>query len=294
MFLFTFLTFALTTILYTTINAQTITTTTDYPLPTQGNIQVHDPSIILYNDSFYLFKGAPSIDYFKAPAMSGPWTQIGTVLNGSSIITYKAGIDRPWAPTIFSYNESFYCFYAVTAGGTRNSSIGVATSATMEPGSWTDHGALINTGGGPLSNISPYTLSNAIDPSVLVDPVDGQVWLTFGSYWTDIWQVPLTDDLLSVKDAQSPAAHHLSYLEAEGEPNNTLTSYPVDTDPQGSRPEEGSWISYKEPYYYLWYAHGLCCVFNPKKLPPAGTEYVRFDPAMLHCVIIDANILQMY
>jgi arabinan endo-1,5-alpha-L-arabinosidase len=246
----------------------------DYPVPHHGNIQVHDPTIIQVNETYYLFKGSPSIEYFKAQDLSGPWSQVGTVLNGPSIIAGKASTQRPWAPTIVQNNGSFYCLYAVTKEGTRNSSIGIATSATMQPGSWTDHGALINTGSGPLSDISPYTQSNAIDPSAMVDPADGKPWLTFGSYWTDIWQVPLTADMLSVENPAAPDAHHLAFLESPDMSNQTLNVYPVDYDPQGSRPEEGSWISYREPYYYLWFARGQCCNFNSSDLPPAGTEYV--------------------
>lgn len=244
-----------------------------YPLPHEGNLQVHDPSIIFYNNTYYLFKGAPLIDYFKAPNMDGPWIRVGTVLEAPSIID-KGNRMRPWAPTIIHRNNMFYCFYAVTQGGTRNSSIGVATSPTAEPGTWTDHGALINTGAGPLSDIHPYTVSNAIDPSVFIDPADGKPWLTFGSYWTDIWQVPLTDDMLAIENANAPAANHLSYLTLPGKSNVILNSYPVDSDPQGERPEEGSWISYKKPYYYLWFSRGKCCGFTAKTLPPPGQECV--------------------
>ncbi|KAL1968198.1 hypothetical protein VTN77DRAFT_2033 [Rasamsonia byssochlamydoides] len=249
-----------------------IPTATDYPLPNEGNLQVHDPSIIIYNDTFYLFKGAPSIDYFTASNISGPWTRVGTVLHGPSIVD-KVNRYRPWAPTIIERNGTFYCFYGVTKGGTRNSAIGVATSETAEPGSWRDHGALINTGAGNLSDIHPYTVSNAIDPSVIIDPADGKAWLTFGSYWTDLWQVPLSDDMLSVENAEAPAANHLSYLELPGKDNNILGWYPIDSDPQGARPEEGSWISYKQPYYYLWFSRGKCCGFKEDDLPPTGEEY---------------------
>lgn len=244
----------------------------EYPLPNEGNLQIHDPNVLLYNHTFYAFKGAPSIQYFQAPSMDGPWSLVGTVLNGPSIID-KKDPNRPWAPTVIELNGSFYCFYAISQVGTRDSSIGIATSHSLNPGSWTDHGALINTGGGDRSDIFPYTVSNAIDPSVIVDHNDGKPWLAFGSFWTDIWQVPMTDDMLSVENPNTPAANHLTYIDLPGNDNKILSSYPLWTDPEGTRPEEGSWISYRRPYYYLWFSHGQCCYFNVKELPPPGQEY---------------------
>jgi arabinan endo-1,5-alpha-L-arabinosidase len=236
----------------------------EYPLPNEGNLQIHDPNVLLYDHTFYAFKGAPSIQYFQAPSMGGPWTLVGKVLDGPSIID-KKDQTRPWAPTAIELNGTFYCFYAISQVGSRNSSIGVATSHSLNPGSWTDHGALINTGGGDLSDVFPYTVSNAIDPSVIIAQ-DGKPWLAFGSFWTDIWQVPLTDNMLSVENPSAPAANHLTFIDLPGD-NNDLT------DLKGTRPEEGSWISYRTPYYYLWFSHGQCCYFDPKKLPPAGQEY---------------------
>jgi arabinan endo-1,5-alpha-L-arabinosidase len=255
--------------------------TAEYPLPNQGNLQIHDPNIILYNDTFYAFKGAPGLAWYKAPAMSGPWTSLGKVLEGPSLID-KVNRKRPWAPTTIERNGTFYCFYCISQIGTRNSSIGVATSNSLEPVPWQDHGAIVNTGTGDLSNVFPYTVSDAIDPSVIIDPADGKPWLTFGSYWTNIWQVPLADDMLSVEDASAPSAHHLSVLRLPGNNNNKILPwYPLWHDPQGTRPEEGSWISYKKPYYYLWYSHGQCCSYNP--LPPPGLEYVGYASIASSC-----------
>ena len=101
-------------------------------------------------------------------------------------------------------------------------------------------------------------MSNAIDPSFVIDPVSQQPYLNFGSYWSDIWQVPLMPDLLGVKDAEDPDAVHLAY-----------SPYP---DLSGERPLEGSFISFKEPYYYLWISHGQCCSFKTLGFPERGEE----------------------
>lgn len=52
-------------------------------------------------------------------------------------------------------------YYAVSTFGSQNSAIGVATSSTMEVGSWTDHGAT-----GVAS--SAGKLYNAIDPNLIL------------------------------------------------------------------------------------------------------------------------------
>ncbi|KAH8693951.1 glycosyl hydrolase [Talaromyces proteolyticus] len=231
-----------------------------YPITNQGNHRARDPNIIHYNNEYYLFQTGSGIAYSKASDLSGPWTSVGEVLDGKPSVIDKGNRYDPWAPTVIQHNNEFYCFYSVSTIGSRNSSIGVATSATLAPGSWTDHGALINTVSGQYSNISPYTVSNAIDPSVIVEVIGGQAYLTFGSYWTDIWQVPLTADLLSVQNPQQPNAKHLS-----------LTTPTSQSDSE--RPEEASWISYKAPYYYLWFSKGFCCGLDINNLPPAGQEY---------------------
>ncbi|KAL4921831.1 putative arabinan endo-1,5-alpha-L-arabinosidase D [Aspergillus aurantiobrunneus] len=230
-----------------------VSDTTDYPLPNKGNVAAHDPNILRYNNHYYMFKGGVHLPIFKAPNLDGPWERIGTVLDSPSIIQ-KQNRTRPWAPTVAQWKDRFYCFYAVSKNGKRNSAIGLASSDSIEPGSWTDHGALIHTGSGPLSDVYPYNVTNAIDPAFFVDPATGRPYLQYGSYWDGIFQVPLTDDL-SVENPRHPAADHL-----------------VCSPDQRSRPNEGSFMSYRAPYYYIWFSHGQCCRFN-RGFPQKGNEY---------------------
>ncbi|KAJ9221561.1 CAZyme family GH43 [Paecilomyces variotii] len=245
--------------------------TTGYPIALQGNLQVHDPSVIRYNNNYYAFTGGVSIPYFKASNMSGPWESLGTVLNGPSVIQ-REGREDPWAPNVMEYNGSFYCYYAVSRDGTRESSIGVAITADIDRGPWTDLGEIIATGTGLFSSNYPYSASNAIDPSVLIDPKNGQPYLAWGSYWTNIWQAPLASQLTSVEDREDPDAVNLAYDILPGEDNAFLKSYPATREPDGTRPVEGSFMYYREPWYYLWFSHGQCCNFE-STLPPAGDEY---------------------
>lgn len=143
----------------------------------------------------------------------------------------------------------------------RNSAIGVAWTDSLDSdgsaGSWTDEGALINTGTGDLSHVYPYSESNAIDASYITDQKTGQPYLMYGSFWGGIFQVPLADDLLSVANAEHPDSAHLIHM-----PDHKV------------KPQEGSFMSYHEPYYYLWFSHGKCCGFPKKGFPDKGREYV--------------------
>ncbi|OJJ48672.1 hypothetical protein ASPZODRAFT_130780 [Penicilliopsis zonata CBS 506.65] len=228
-----------------------------YPAPNQGNLHAHDPSIIKDNGSFYLFKGGHYLPIYKAPSLSGPWTNIGTVFSGPSII-HKVNRTRPWSPMTTLQNGTYYCYYAISANGITNSAIGVATATSLENSTWTDHGAIINTGSGYLSDIWPYSEANAIDPAFMRDQSTGKPYLTFGSYWHDIFLVALSEDLLSVENPTAPDAINTAY---QPKPYH------------GSRPLEGSFLSYKSPFYYLWFSHGQCCHFGRDNFPEPGHEY---------------------
>ncbi|KAF9892969.1 hypothetical protein FE257_000561 [Aspergillus nanangensis] len=228
--------------------------TTSYPLPNQGDIAVHDPNILPYNGEYYLFRGGVHIPILKAASLDGPWRRIGTVLDEASIIQ-KENRTRPWAPTTVEYNGRVYCYYTVSKHGSRNSAIGVASADSPE-GAWTDHGAVVSTEEGPQSQIWPYTKSNAIDAAFITDHQTGKPYLLYGSFWGGIFQVPLAEDLLSVEDPEHPHAKNLAH-----QPGKLIN------------PEEGSFMNYHEPYYYLWFSQGKCCRFPTKGFPVMGQEY---------------------
>ena len=229
--------------------------TTDYPLPIQGNLVAHDPNIIQHNGAYYLFKGGVHIPFFKAQNLTGPWTQVGTVLDGPSTIQ-KQNRTRPWAPTTIERNGKFYCFYTVSKHGSRDSAIGVATTTNIDEGNWTDHGSLIYTGKGHLSHLYPYTKSNAIDPAFITDQKTGKPYLVYGSFWRGIFQLPLADDLLSVENTEHPDARNLAFV-----PDVRF------------KPVEGAFMTYRDPYYYMWFSHGKCCRFY-RGFPKKGQECV--------------------
>ena len=64
-------------------------------------------------------------------------------------------------------------FYSVSSNGAKDSDIGVATSNSIDIGSWTDHGTL------GIGNSSDY---NRIDSNLMRVNADGSLKLSFGSF----------------------------------------------------------------------------------------------------------------
>lgn len=245
--------------------------TSRFPPTRQTQQNTHDPTILRVGDEYYLYHVGEHLFIHTAPSMAGPWEYVGNVLDANSVIP-KGDRAAPWAPTIIAVDDTYYCYYSVSKAGCRDSAVGVATSSSPGPGNWYDHGAIIETGTGNGSDIYPYTVSNAIDPSTLVTP-DGQAYLTFGSYWNGIFQIPLGNDLISPASTTEPDARQLAWEpESLGLPNRMANT--ICGDPTGPHAIEGAFISYNDGWYYLWYSHGFCCNLKADNLPPAGQEYV--------------------
>jgi beta-xylosidase len=135
-------------------------------------------------------------------------------------------------------------YYSVSTFGSQNSAIGYATSSTLEAGSWTDHGA---TGIASSSTSSlPY---NAIDGNLILASTTSKYLATFGSFWSGIYQVPVTNGVA-----------------ASG------TSYQVQFQPAGAHPSEGPFVFERSGWYYLFWSEGTCCGYDSSR-PAKGAEY---------------------
>ena len=107
-----------------------------------------------------------------------------------------------------------------------------------------------------MSHPYPYTKSNAIDPAFITDQKTGKPYLVYGSFWRGIFQLPLADDLLSVENTEHPDARNLAFV-----PDVRF------------KPVEGAFMTYRDPYYYMWFSHGKCCRFY-RGFPKKGQECV--------------------
>ncbi|CDO69897.1 Glycoside Hydrolase Family 43 protein [Trametes cinnabarina] len=146
------------------------------PLKLTGDfVYVHDPSLIQRESDgkYFLFTSHNKAGIITAGDLDGPWTEVGSILPSGSVIDLPGNNDI-WAPDVSFHNGQYYAYYAVSVSGSQNSGIGLATSATMDPGTWTDHGQVFRT-----QTSDPY---NAIDPNLIIDE-NGLPLLTFGSYW---------------------------------------------------------------------------------------------------------------
>ncbi|EFX06629.1 glycoside hydrolase, family 43 [Grosmannia clavigera kw1407] len=221
------------------------------PLGCAGDCFTHDPFVTKRADgTYFLFSTLDLISIRTATSLGGPWTEIGSVLEYASVAN-MTGNDVLWAPDVSLVGDLYYLLYAVSTSGSQDSAIGYATSTTLDPGSWTDHGALISS-----SSSTPY---NAIDPTLARGLGDqaGQFFLSWGSYWQDIYQCAVTVDGNDAHIGLSDSPTQIAY--------NT---------PDAGSYMEGSFIYPRGGYYYLFLSVGECCTYGTPTTPPAtGTPY---------------------
>jgi len=209
-----------------------------------GDCVTHDPCVVrrTSDGTFFRFTTGNEILVATADSIEGPWTTTGSAITGGSSIDLTGNTDL-WAPDVNLIGDTYYMYYAVSSFGSQDSAIGVATSTTMEVGSWTDHGA---TG----VQSSSDNIYNAIDPNFMKVST-GNYLLNFGSFWDDIYQVALNSDALT----------------------SSGSSYNIAYNSSGTHAQEGSFMFWQSPYYYLFFSAGQCCGFTAGDLPSAGTEY---------------------
>ena len=213
-----------------------------YMLPVDGNIYHSScPQMIKHGDTYYLVAQAPNIS-IKASSDMVNWDIVGKVFPGGD----PSWLDKEvpgygiWAPSVYKIGDKYYVYYSVSTIGSQNSAIGVAVNETLDSSSakyrWVDLGMVIRSYTG-----SDY---NCIDPNIFIEE-NGEVWLTFGSYWNGIFQMrinPETGLLMYPADSDENVVHHIA--------RRTVSYGAI----------EAPYIIKKDGYYYLFTA------FNPMDL----------------------------
>ncbi|CAN9366158.1 unnamed protein product [Alternaria alternata] len=223
------------------------------PEPCRGNCTwIHDPSILYEDGKYWRFSTSGNIAIATASSLEGPWRYEGALLhNGTSIMVHPE--QDIWAPSVTKRGDTYYCHYSVSRIGLQNSSIGVATSLSLEPGSWQDHGDI----GLPLSH--KY---NLIDPFVYQETRNDPIYFTFGSCWDDIFQVELFphDDLIAFG----------RWAADNNRINNLVRNGTI-----GAGVSEGAIMHKEKDFYYMFYSVGQCCNKPSDKdgLAPEGQVY---------------------
>ncbi|VDC05854.1 unnamed protein product [Peniophora sp. CBMAI 1063] len=216
---------------------------TPNPIAGTSNIAVRDPAIWHNSDNgkYYLFATDGNIGTWTSTSLAGPYTYVGAVLPDCSSINLSGNCDL-WAPDVNYYDGQYVLYYSVSTIGSQNSAIGVATSSSMDPGTWTDHGEVISSAAGDVYN--------AIDPN-LID------WnglkLSFGSYWQGMYQIGLWPDVATQASAL-PGTHLAGGNGRAAEGGFTYKSAASD-------------------YYFFFFSAGITPLSGSSSRPAAGDEY---------------------
>ncbi|MEU1103465.1 arabinan endo-1,5-alpha-L-arabinosidase [Streptomyces tibetensis] len=209
-------------------------TASAYPNPGRvtGDVVTHDPSMIRTSSGQYLLYATGGGITSKT---SGDRT---TFSNGADAFSSRPGwwrnyssVPEAWAPDISYQGGKYLMYYSVSTFGSKTSAIGLATSSTGRPGSWTDQGTV------HTSNSSSDF--NAIDPNLFVND-DGKWWLSFGSWSTGIKMIRIDPS----------TGKHLA---------SDTTRYSLASRPTGTKAVEAPFIVKRGGYYYLFASYDTCC-----------------------------------
>ena len=201
--------------------------------PVRGPAATHDPSMVRGRDgAFYIFSTHNGIEIRRSRDLVH-WRFVGEVLPGGASWAgdyQEDGAKDAWAPDASYHRGRYWLYYAISSFGSNHSAIGLATSPSARPGTWTDHGKVLGS-----VETDDY---NAIDPTLTVDR-RGRWWLAFGSFWGGLRMVRLDPDTGKPASSQ-PRVHPLAQRD----------------DPDAL---EGPALKAHGSWYYLFASYGLCC-----------------------------------
>ncbi|CAL5870491.1 uncharacterized protein PFLUO_LOCUS4728 [Penicillium psychrofluorescens] len=210
--------------------------------PCTGDCWTHDPALAQRQSDgkYFRFATGDGVTIATADSLRGPWTAAGSALAQGSDINLN-GVNKTdiWAPDVHYENGVYYMYYVISKLGTQDSEIGVATSQTMEAGSWNDHGVVGIPANGEYNRIDPNWIT-----------IGGKPYLNFGSYWNDIFQIEMQGPL----QAAAQAPRNLAF-------NGSL-----------NHREEGSFMFQNGNWFYLLFSAGIANAYTAT-YPAPGEEY---------------------
>ncbi|MCP2164203.1 arabinan endo-1,5-alpha-L-arabinosidase [Goodfellowiella coeruleoviolacea] len=204
-----------------------------YPGPglVTGDVAAHDPSMIRTSSGYVLYSTHDRVEA-RTSTDRIAFARSGSALSGVPSWVYQySGSGDVWAPDVSYHNGKYWLYYAASSFGSNNSAIGLATSSTGRPGSWTDQGVVYAT--------TTSANHNAIDPALLVD-AQGRWWLSFGSFWTGIKMIRI-----------DPATGKRSTSDTK--------LYELARRSGSSTAVEAPYVIAHGGYYYLFVSFDLCC-----------------------------------
>ena len=189
---------------------------------------VRDPStIVKRGDTYWIYGTGKGTAQFSSKDRLH-WTYRGQALPNAPdwlAKTVPGNKNDVWAPDIHFYHGKYYLYSAYSSWGSKTSGIGLATSTTLDPKSWVEHGLVVQT--------TDAGDVNAIDPCVFED-VAGALWLSYGSFFAGVRLIKLDPD---------------TGMPARDDP----TVYKIASS------GEASYVAYHLGYYYLFTNWESCC-----------------------------------
>ena len=184
-----------------------------------GQPYIHDPSTIAECEGKYYTFG----------------TGGGGLISEDGGWTWKGGAERPGggaAPDVLKIKDRYLVIYGATGGGLGGGHYGkilTMWNKTLDPKS--PDFKFTN----PVEVASSDGLEDcdAIDPGLLLDPVTGRLWFSYGTYFGNIRLVELDPET------------------GKRVPGNKPLDIAIDC--------EASDLMYRDGWYYLLGTHGTCC-----------------------------------
>jgi arabinan endo-1,5-alpha-L-arabinosidase len=151
--------------------------------------RVHDPStIVKCGNEYWFFATGPGVNSWRSKDLNH-WERGPRVFpTPPPWITNVVADHRGyfWAPDVIHHDGKYLVYYSVSKFGVNTSAIALASNPTLDPDDpkylWTDHGIVIESR--RTNNF------NAIDPALIKTP-SGDLWMSFGSFWSGIQLVQL-------------------------------------------------------------------------------------------------------
>jgi arabinan endo-1,5-alpha-L-arabinosidase len=208
------------------------------------DVDFPDPTVIRASDGmFYAYAtqgerdGTPVNIQVARSADLARWERIGDALPVKP--GWASRTQDFWAPHVSEHDGTFYLYYsakpdAALSDTTRGLCLAVATASRPE-GPFTDRGEPLQCGASFVN----------IDPMAFDDPQTGRRLLYWGSGFGPIKVRELAADRVSF----APASATVDLIHVV--PTSDSTDY--------QRLVEGAWVTYRAPFYYLFYSGDNCC-----------------------------------